>query len=137
MSYATVSPMKTLRRSLKWLAAFALLYGVLWGATALGGAWWLERQLRAELVVEWQRVRAEAMKEKELYPGHREYVMQTMAFASGPVVRIKAFSCPAPFVVDAQCGRVIGGLNGYGTIGRYVLTPWRVYVIYESGTWIS
>lgn len=60
-----------------------------------------------------------------------------MALDNGPIVDVNLLLCPAPFVIKAECGRTIGGLNGYGTIGWYFFAPWHVYAISLSQTWIS
>jgi hypothetical protein len=86
-----------------------------------------------EAAADWQRQRADQLKTRERYPGSNEM----MAFSKGPRVDIALLSCPAPFVINAECRRIVGGMNGYGTIGCYLCTPWRVYVISEAHTWLS
>ena len=121
------------RRVVISLGALVALYCVLWVGTFLSGRAVLEREMRAELKAEWRRCRVEAEGMKEHFPGERDRI----AFPDGPTLKIKVFSCRGPLLVYAEVDRTVGGLNGRGTIGRYLITPWRVYVLWERRTWVS
>ena len=111
----------------KNLIIVAGVYLALWSVTRLSATWVLERQLQEEARVVWEHYHGySSVKEGGL-----------MAFAGGPHVEVELLSCPAPFVFRAECETTIGPLNGSGTIGLYILTPWRAYVISENITWIS
>ena len=58
-------------------------------------------------------------------------------YESGPVARVDLLACPAPLFIRVSCGRSIGGDNGYGWIGWYFVTPWRIYQISATYTWVS
>lgn len=122
-----------MRPVIKKLALVGAVYGALWAATWIFAPVALKRQLDAEAQSDWQRYHAEQEKKAERYPGSRE----KMAFSNGPHVKVDLLVCPAPFVIMAKCSRMIGGLNGYGTIGWYVFTPWRVYGLWVEQTWVS
>jgi hypothetical protein len=116
-----------MRLNAKILLIAAGVYLAFWGATRLSATWILERQLLSEARVDWERHRGD--------PRRKE--AGSMAFESGPQIEVELLSCPAPLVFKAKCGRIIGPLNGYGTVGRYFLTPWRAYLISEVHTWVS
>jgi hypothetical protein len=123
-----------MKRSLPKKALIAVtVYLALWAATWLSAPRLLKRQLLKEVTADWQRYRADQEKKEEHYPHSNE----PMAFAKGPQVDVELLSCPAPFLIEAKCGRIVGGLNGYGTVGRYLVTPWRVYILSEVHTWVS
>jgi len=121
------------KRIAKWLIVSFAIYGVLWGLTAAFGGRLLERHLDAELRKEWREWRDKAETEREPWPGAKN----RMAFTGGPWLKIRVISCPAPFVCVAVVDRTIGGLNGRGTIGKYLVTPWRTYILSEDRTWVS
>lgn len=108
-------------------------YFALWLATALTARPALERQLRDEVMAQWKASLPAQAAASIRYPGQTE----SMAFKEGPSARVNLLSCLAPLVFRAECSRMIGGLNGYGTVGVYLLTPWRVYLLSETQTWIS
>ena len=122
-----------MRPIIKKLAVGAVAYAGLWAVTWFYAPVALKRQLYTEAQVDWQRYHAEQEKSRERYPGAHD----TMAFSAGPRIDVSLLSCPAPFVIRAECGQAIGGLNGYGTIGWYLLTPWRVYGLSVQHTWVS
>ena len=93
----------------------------------------MERQVRGELLTEWKKWRTKAESREEMFPGARD----REAFPDGPVLEVRVYSCPAPFVVEAEIDRTIGGLNGRGSVGRYLITPWHAYTIFELRTWVS
>ncbi len=121
------------KRIAKWLVAIVALYGALWGLTVAFGGQLLERHLDADLKKEWRECRDKADAEKEYFPGSKDRT----AFAGGPSLRVRVISCPAPFVCIAEVDRAIGGLNGGGAVGKYLVTPWRAYILYEHRTWVS
>lgn len=85
---------------------------------------------------EWQRFHEE---QELLKMRHPEIARApgTMAFDAGPVVEVKLLICPVPFFFRAETKRIIGGLNGAGAEGWFFYSPWRVYDIAVSGTWVS
>lgn len=114
-------------RAKKRLLVAAGVYLALWGATWVAGPRRLERQLQAEAQRDWERYRGD--------PKAPRY--GSMAHPDGPGVTVTLLACPAPFIFKAECGRVIGPLNGYGTFGYYFLTPWRVYMLVEKADWVA
>lgn len=111
----------------------AVAYLSLWGLT-----WWyapsaLQRQIYDEAVPDWREYRRqgeEGIKDRPSRP-------DLPVYEHGPVARVELLVCPAPFIIKTDCGRSIGGLNGYGWIGWYLVTPWRIYQIADSPTWVS
>lgn len=114
-------------RAKKRLLVAAGLYAALWGATYLAGPRLLERQLLAEARRDWERYRGD--------PKAPRY--GSMAHRNGPSVSVTLLACPAPFIIKAECGRVIGPLNGYGTVAYYFLTPWQAYALVEKADWVA
>jgi hypothetical protein len=93
----------------------------------------LKQQLLKGSLAQWKDSLPAQEAASERSPGQPE----TMAFKSGPKIRVELSLCFIPLIFGAECSRVIGGLNGYGTVGIYLLTPWRVYVLSETQTWVS
>jgi len=122
-----------MKNIIRWLIITAAVYCALWGATAVWGGRILERQLSVDLQKEWRSSRDEAEAKREMVPGSRDRI----AYPHGPRLKVQALSCPAPFVIDAEVERTIGGLNGRGAVGRYLVTPWRTYILSEHRTWVS
>ena len=121
------------KRIAKWLLVGVVLYGALWGLTVAFGGRRLERQLAADLREVWRMWRDKAETRDAPWPGAKD----RMAFAGGPSLKVRLISCPAPFICLAEVDRTIGGLNGRGAVGKYLLTPWRTYILSEHGTWVS
>jgi hypothetical protein len=121
------------KRIAKWLTAIVMLYCALWGLTAAFGGRVLERHLDADLKKEWREWRDKAEIRDERWPQARD----SMALARGPSLKVRMISCPAPFICIAEVDRTVGGLNGRGAVGKYLVTPWRTYILSEHGTWIS
>lgn len=121
------------KRIARRLVAFVALYSALWGLTFAFGGHLLERQLDADLKKEWREWRDKAEKEREPWPGAKD----RMAFAGGPSLKVRVISCPAPLICIAEVDRTIGGLNGRGVVGKYLVTPWHTYILSEHGTWVS
>jgi hypothetical protein len=121
------------RALLRSAVAVVAVYCTAWAATAIFGRTLLEHYLWQDLQTEWRASRADAEREKERFPGQRDRI----AFPDGPSLQVKACSCRGALVVYAEIDRTIGGLNGRGTIGRYLVTPWRVYILSERRTWVS
>ena len=121
------------KRIAKSLVAVVVLYGALWALTVAFGGRLLERHLAADLKKEWREWRDKAETEREPWPGAND----RMAFAGGPGLKVRVISCPAPFICFAEVDRTIGGLNGRGAVGKYLVTPWHTYILYEHGTWVS
>lgn len=121
------------KRIARWLLAVVVLYGALWGLTVVYGDRLLEHHLAADLQKEWRKWRDKAEGKDERWPGARDRI----AFARGPTLKVRVISCPAPFICIAEVDRTIGGLNGHGSVGKYLLTPWHIYILYEHATWIS
>jgi hypothetical protein len=121
------------KRVAKWLVAVVVLYSALWGLTVAFGERLLERHLDADLKKEWREWRDKAETEREPWPGAKD----RLAFAGGPNLKVRVISCPAPFICIAEVDRTIGGLNGRGAVGKYLITPWRTYTLSEDDTWVS
>ena len=109
--------------------------GVLWGATLYFGPLALRRQILHDAKIEWEQCYREQEVRNKENPELKNF--DSMAFKTGPRVRVQLRRCFAPFYFEAETGRLIGGLNGVGTVGRYFITPWKVYVLSEVGTWES
>jgi hypothetical protein len=124
---------KKMKRIAKWLVTVVVLYGVLWGLTVAFGGGLLERHLAANLKKEWRECRDEAESKDGRFPAAKDRI----AFAGGPILKVRVISYPAPFICIAEVDRTIGGLNGRGAVGKYLLTPWRIYILREHGTWVS
>jgi hypothetical protein len=121
------------RVAISIIAVPVVTAAVLWLGTFCFGRAMLERGLHRELQDEWQSCRAETVARSEHFPGEHDRDV----YPDGPMLKVRSVSCVWPLVVDAELDRAIGGLNGRGTVGRYVVTPWRVYIIRERRTWIS
>ena len=116
-----------------WSLTVVTFYGFFWGLTAAYGGWLLEKQLTADLKKEWREWRDKAEAKRELWPGAKDRT----AFAGGPSLKVRVITCPAPFICVAEVDGTIGGLNGRGAVGKYLVTPWRTYILHEQDTWIS
>jgi len=110
-------------------------YAALWDATGYFGPLALKKQIFRDAKVEWEQCyREQEIRNKES-PDLKNF--DSMAFKSGPSVKVSLRRCFTPFYFEAETSRVIGGLNGAGAVGRYLVMPWRVYVLSEVGTWVS
>jgi hypothetical protein len=121
----------------KALLVLGAVYLALWAATRFVVPSALERQMLREAKAEWKMFRDQQEERKKEHPEWARFLRDDMASPNGPGVEVVLLSCPAPFLIRASTSRVIGGLNGGGTEGWYLFTPWRVYGIAVTGTWVS
>ncbi|MES2694763.1 MAG: hypothetical protein V4773_14925 [Verrucomicrobiota bacterium] len=122
------------RRIVDRLLIAAVVYLGLWAGTWLYAPGALRRQIYKEAEPAWRAERRRL--EDERKRGNRR-TRDLPIYEHGPVARVQLMVCPAPFVIQAECGRSIAGLNGHGWIGWYFVTPWRVYLFAKTPTWIS
>jgi len=124
-----------LDRLFKSAVVLLLVYAGLWLITWRVGPWVLRRQLLIEAKKEWAH-EIQLQQDREV-ADPRQKGFDDFAFTRGPSVQVRLLRCSAPFVFEAEVSRSIGGLNGSGAIGRYVFTPWHVYVVWKKQAWLS
>jgi hypothetical protein len=117
----------------KKLFVVAGVYFGLWGLTWSYAPKALERQIYDEAVPDWREYRRQRDERSKNRPSRPDLPV----YEHGPVSRVELLVCPAPFVIKADCGRSIGGLNGNGWVGWYFATPWRIYQVAATHTWVS
>lgn len=122
-------------RLLKRALAAILAYSALWAGTRAYGPFLLHWQLHREALVTWRHFRGKALDDPS--HGRDRLGRNSLAYENGPHVEVHVLSCPTPFLLRMETGQFIGGLNGCGAIGWYLVTPWRVYLIDGCGTWVA
>ena len=135
-----------MRRLLKIVLFAGLAYLGFWALT-----WWaaphaIRRELMREATKTWEASRARGLASarefhakwpKEFPAEMVDRIAEGAAFESGPSVDVRLISCPFPFWVRAECGRRIGGLNGYGSYDEYIVVGWRAFAVSSYQTWVS
>lgn len=112
------------------------VYLGLWALTWSYAPRALQRQIYDEAVPDWREYRRQ--REERKMAGTGAPVRPDLpVYEHGPVARVELLLCPVPFIIKTDCGRSIGGLNGYGWIGWYLVTPWRIYQVSATYTWVS
>jgi len=124
-----------MKKTARVLVISIAAYAVLWGATRYVGPLALRKQMLRDAKVEWERCYREQEVRNEKYPELKNF--DSIAYKAGPSVSVKLRRCFAPFWFEAETGRAIGGLNGVGEVGRYFVTPWKVYILSEVEIWVS
>ena len=129
-----------MKRSVKVLLVTGIVsYCALWGITAICATPTLESQMLRDAEKEWQYWRRREGKDlAEMKRAHPEFrLSRVMANDGGPWIKVKLLRCPAPFFFIAETSKVIGGLNGTGSVGLYLYSPWHIYFLFVHGTWVS
>lgn len=135
-----------MRRIFKVVVGVALAYVSLWAIMWFAAPYAIRRQLMREAKESWSAARISAERSAQrrakecpddLPPEIAKWLAESGAFSSGPSVDVRLISCPVPFFARAECGRYIGGLNGYGSYDDYVVVFWAAFRIHSHRTWVS
>jgi hypothetical protein len=121
-----------MKRIRKALVLVASAYMILWVATYFLGPLLLKRDMYRQSV----RDISDGRKCLEKEGRTDADTLERYAWSRAPIVTVELLSCPAPFLIKANREQTIGTHNGIGLNGKYIVTPWRIYVIDEDIIWL-